>query len=82
MALFGLAGLALLLPKKNVSQTEKAVEFLTFTLNHPAAINVALFGKRSALIELEKELSPEKFVAAQERSKVLDFETVVKELLA
>jgi predicted ATPase len=82
MALPGLAGLALLLPKQNMSQTEKAVEILTFVLNHPAAINVALLGKRSALMELENELSPEKSIAAQEQSKALDFETVVKELFA
>jgi predicted ATPase len=82
MALPGIAGLALLLPKQNMSQTEKAVAILAFVLNHPAALNVALTGKRPALTELENELSPEKFIAAQKQSKTLDFETVVKELFA
>jgi predicted ATPase/DNA-binding CsgD family transcriptional regulator len=60
---------------------DQALELVTLVLQHPQNSQLARDDARPLLTRLQAELSPEAFVAAQERGQKLKLDTVVKQLI-
>lgn len=75
--LAGLAGLKVI-----EGEPERALELLGVALHHPAFNQEAQRVVDPILAQLHADLSPEIIEAGLERGESLDFDTVVKELLA
>jgi tetratricopeptide (TPR) repeat protein len=60
---------------------EGAVELATLALHHPASIEETKSKMRELLAELQRQLEPTVFAAAQERGRLRDLEATVRELL-
>jgi hypothetical protein len=63
-------------------EPERALEYLSFIINHPKTKQFACLLVNPLRAELETQLSDEAYAAAWERGQSLDIETVVAALLA
>jgi tetratricopeptide (TPR) repeat protein len=79
MALESVMGIANLIAKRG--QKERAVALLSLVLADPRSGSEVMRLADRFLAELQAELSPEVFAAAQERGKTLDLDTVIADLL-
>jgi hypothetical protein len=81
MALDSLVGLAKLLSSSGTgeAEAERAVELLTFVLDHPTSSQEARDRASPVLAELEDRLSPAAMAAAAERGQARDLQAIVEE---
>jgi predicted ATPase/DNA-binding SARP family transcriptional activator len=79
-ALLTLVGIAAL--RMREGQKERALELLALVLHHPSTWQWTKDRAAPLVAELQAELSPELFVAAQERGRARDLDTTMKKLLA
>lgn len=62
-------------------EREYAVQILALALNHPASYSEVESQARPLLTQLEGEMPPEQFVAAMQKSRNLELNTVLMEIL-
>jgi predicted ATPase/uncharacterized protein HemY len=79
MALDALVGMAMLLIKEE--QGELACQLLTFANNHPASNSETKARAKQLLAELEAQLPPDTFTAAQTRAEGQELEAVARGVL-